>query len=175
MRDMAKFAVKIKRHEAKGNANAQAQHDGVTVAGIKYQGVALQWIATEMRANIVIAVAFKRCSDGTSHGVATLVEQALIDQCDMECGTQLRPGQAPNLASIRSDAAAAAAGVANLMHEVEGELCYMHGFDKIGASAVGELVRTKDGKPVNPFAEGKELMKVAQGIANHFSRSSQSR
>ena len=51
----------------------------------------------------------------------------------------------------------------------ETEVCGMHDGDKIGLSAVGDLVRTKNKAPVNPFPEGQKLMKKAHALAVHFS------
>ena len=41
--------------------------------------------------------------------------------------------------------------------------------DKIGRSAVGDLIRSKNKQPVNPFPEGQALMKIAHAMGVHFS------
>ncbi len=45
----------------------------------------------------------------------------------------------------------------------------MHDGDKIGQSAVGGLIRTKNKVAVNPFPEGQELMKKAHKLGTYFS------
>jgi hypothetical protein len=51
------------------------------------------------------------------------------------------------------------------------EVCGMHDGDKIGQSAVGGLVRTKNKTPINPFPEGQALIKKAHALGTHFSYS----
>ena len=51
----------------------------------------------------------------------------------------------------------------------EAEACDMHDSDKIDKSAMGELVRSTNKVPVNPFPEGVQLMAKFQGMAKHFS------
>ena len=51
----------------------------------------------------------------------------------------------------------AAKGVAGY-YGIEEEVCLMHDGDKLGASAIGHLVRTKNKKEVNPFPQGKALL-----------------
>ena len=53
----------------------------------------------------------------------------------------------------------------------ETEVCGMHDGDKIGQSAVGSLIRTKNKIPLNPFPRGQALMKKAHALAVHFSYS----
>ena len=45
----------------------------------------------------------------------------------------------------------------------------MHDGDKLGKAAVGELVRTKNKREVNPFHAGKALVKKVHDQAVHFS------
>ena len=52
----------------------------------------------------------------------------------------------------------AALGVARALG-VEDNVCLMHDNDKVGSSAVGNLVRTKNKKEINPFPEGQDLLK----------------
>ena len=65
----------------------------------------------------------------------------------------------------------AARSVANAW-KLEVEMCDMHDGDKVGASAIGRLVR-KDGRRniVNPFPEGQALEKKLNNQAKHFSES----
>ena len=52
----------------------------------------------------------------------------------------------------------AALGVARALG-VEDNVCLMHDNDKVGSSAVGNLVRTKNKTKINPFPEGQTLLK----------------
>ena len=52
----------------------------------------------------------------------------------------------------------AALGVARALG-VEDNVCLMHDNDKVGSSAVGNLVRTKNKREINPFPEGQDLLK----------------
>ena len=54
-----------------------------------------------------------------------------------------------------------------LLEEVE--VCGMHDGDKIGQSAFGALVRTKNKNSVNPFPRGQAHIKKAYALAVHFS------
>ena len=47
--------------------------------------------------------------------------------------------------------------------------------DKIGRSAIGELTRSKKKVIINPFVEGKALMKRFQDLAKHFSSTEKNR
>ena len=49
------------------------------------------------------------------------------------------------------------------------EVCGMHDGDKLGHSAVGNLVKMKDKQVVNPFPDGQALLKKAHALAVHFS------
>ena len=53
------------------------------------------------------------------------------------------------------------------MHHTK--VCGMHDGDKLGQSAGGALVRTKNKVVVNPFPEGQAVMKKAHDMAVHFS------
>ena len=52
----------------------------------------------------------------------------------------------------------AALGVAREL-DVENNVCLMHDIDKVCSSAVGNFVRTKNKREVNPFPEGQALLK----------------
>ena len=53
----------------------------------------------------------------------------------------------------------AALSVSNLLGITKAEPCDMHDGDKIGRSAIGELTRSNKKVVINPFVEGKTLMK----------------
>ena len=59
----------------------------------------------------------------------------------------------------------AALSVAEYIGLDKAEACDMHDSDKIGRSAIGELVRSTNKIPVNPFPEGVRLMAKFQGMA----------
>jgi hypothetical protein len=52
---------------------------------------------------------------------------------------------------------------------VEGERCNAHKSNKIGASAVGHLLRKKNKEIANPFPGGKQLMKKQLNAAKYCS------
>jgi len=169
MKQMLRFAINLKKEEAKGNSFAQVQHDGVTIQNVgKFQGIAIQYIAPGMEENFVICIGFGRCMISTSDSVARKVEKALINMCDIKSGTLLETGEMPCVGTMRSDGGAAS--VANYFEEMEGEICYMHGFDKMGAAALADLTRTAKGKETNPWPWGQQLSKIMQDIGTHFSR-----
>ena len=61
------------------------------------------------------------------------------------------------------------AGVSRELGLQETEVCGMHDGDKLGQSAVGNLVRMKDKQVVNPFPQGQALLKKAHALVVHFS------
>ena len=62
----------------------------------------------------------------------------------------------------------AALKVAEYLNFDEAEGCDMHDGDKIGRSAIGELVRSKNKQIINPFPEGVKLIEKFQGIGKTF-------
>ena len=69
--------------------------------------------------------------------------------------------------AMRADVAAC--GVAARLDMPETEPCGMHQGDKVGAAAIGQLVRSKQKKAINAFPEGVQLMQRCRNIAKHFS------
>lgn len=55
---------------------------------------------------------------------------------------------------------------------LEEEVCLMHEGDKIGASAVGSLVRRKRSRDINPFHSLQDTITTFRTIAKHFSYTS---
>ena len=55
---------------------------------------------------------------------------------------------------------------------VEQIICLMHDNDKLGQSGIGQLVRSRNKKEVNPFPEGQELIAKLRTVAKHFSYAS---
>ena len=157
---LLRFVLKMKYEQSKGNAFAQGMHDGVTLANhSKYQGYALQFISPDFDENLVVCFGFKKSVDNTDRALAEKFSGTF---------TQVTGLPLKVIGTIRSDEAAT--GVAKTLG-VESESCYMHTLDKIPASGIADLTRSKGGQVVNPFEEGAELMQQAQDIATHFSRS----
>jgi hypothetical protein len=73
------------------------------------------------------------------------------------------------IAVVTSDRAAA--GVGNVLEVPDSNVCLMHDGDKVGKSAIGDLVRSKKGKVINPFKAGQELVNRIHKLAVWFSYS----
>jgi hypothetical protein len=184
-------ALMMAAMETKGNRHAQATHDGVTLKDKrKYQALGLNF--SLMYRNWTIALGFVKCADGTSKGVASLYLKTFKDvTLGMEAADVART-------SISDEAAARVNALILVQHPkeaeptgepvigedgeidhdveveevdptVEGERCNMHKSDKIGASAVGHLVRKKNKQVANPFPGGKHLMKKQLNAAKYYS------
>ena len=69
----------------------------------------------------------------------------------------------------------AALSVAKHLGVGEVESWDMHDADKVGQSAIGELVRSKGKQPVNPFPQGVKLVTKNHNLAKHFSISAKNR
>ena len=69
----------------------------------------------------------------------------------------------------------AAMGVATELGFDDEEVCGMHDGDKVGASCVGKLVRSRNKVPVNPFQQGVDGIAFAHKIGVHFSKSPKNR
>jgi len=55
------------------------------------------------------------------------------------------------------------------MYDQDVEAYSMHDVDKIGTSGIGDLVRSKNKKPINPFPEDQKLVSKMHNIAKYFS------
>jgi len=150
-----------KSAQAKGNPFAQGVHDGGTlVSKRKYQAFGIQFIDPKWRRNLVVCIGFERCADGRDVAVAEKFRETLLTNSghrfdDIVCTV------------IQDRAAKGVSGHLGLDEEV----CGMHDGDKIGQSALGGLVRSKNKTPVNPFPEGQAIMKKAHTLGTHFSYS----
>ena len=154
-----RYVLRCKHKQAKGNQFAQGIHDGGTLDNKqKYQALGLQFIDELWRRNWVICIAMTPCFDGTDAAVAKLLDEKCEERTLFDIKTLA--------AMVISDRAAR--GVAAHL-EVDEECCLMHDGDKLGSSAVGALVRSKNKKPVNPFPEGVALMKKAHDMGVYFS------
>ena len=147
--------------QAQGNAFAQFIHDGGTLKNHKkYQALAMQFIAPDWDTNWVICFGFPRSTDNKDLQVAELAKAEFQKLTCME------------FESIFDSTIAdrAAKGVSGYL-EHEEEVCDMHDGEKLGRSATGILVRTKDKTVINPFPEGEKLMMNAKKIASDFTYS----
>ena len=134
--------------DAKGNSFCQFIHDGVTLDNkSKYQAYAMQFTDSKFRCNHVIAMSFRRVKSSTAQVVSDLARAVTKELTDHDFNTLFA-------ASVQD---AAAKSVARHLN-VEVETCDMHDGDKVGGSAIGELVRKNGrGGDKNPFKPGKDL------------------
>jgi len=142
-------AVTTKFKEGKGNPFLQFINDSCTLANkSKYQAFGLQFTDSSFQCNHVVAIAFKRALSSTSESVATMAREVVQEITGFDfnevCG-----------ASVQDAAARSVARLLNL----EEETCNMHDSNKIGRSAIGELLR-KDGSGgyINPFEPGELIV-----------------
>ena len=148
----------LKRNQAQGNAFAQFLHDGGTLASHKkYQALAMQFIMPDWSTNMVICFGFPRSKENKDIKVAELSVLTFEEVSGYKFDAIF--------ASAISDRAAK--GVAGELGLVE-EVCAMHDGDKLGQSATGALVRSKNKRSVNPFPEGVKLMANARKMGTDF-------
>ena len=117
--------------KAGGNAFGQILHDGGTL-DMKHQAFGLQFVDPRWNQNFVICLGLTPLKDGTAPAVADLLRRELKDTYKYD--------PAKIIAASMQDGAAVA--VAKELG-VETEICLMHSADKVGASAIGDLVRSK--------------------------------
>jgi len=101
------------------------------------------------RKNWVLCLAFTRSPSNTDSEVARLVQKVV----KKSTGGKFECEQV--VSTVIADVAAI--GVSTNMGIKEREACGMHQGDKLGASATGKLLRTKNKVVVNPFDEGMHL------------------
>ena len=154
----------LKRADAMGNKFAQGLHDGGTlVSKKKYQALALQFIAPDWSRNLVVTIALKKSSTNRDPDVANLWKEVMDERCG---GLQFEEV----VGRMRSDRAAK--GVAGVLEMEEEEVCEMHDTEKLGRSATGGLVRTRNKVAINPFPEGVDLVQRAHKVGAYFGYSS---
>lgn len=154
-----KFALGECTEEARGNAFAQFIHDGGTLKnGKKYQALATQFIDSKFLANLTVCFGFPRVTSSTDIETASTAYALMQENYGYDLLSVA--------GSARQDAAAL--GVARELG-LEEEICTMHAGDKVGSSAVADLVRTKNKQPVNAHAGLQAFMKNAQAMGTHFS------
>ena len=149
----------VKKHiKCKGNPFMQYIHDATTLDNSqKYLAIGAQFVPDDWSRNIVVALAFVPTKSTTGDACKILIENAFKACTSLEfdkvCGSGVQDKAALKTAQLLG---------------LEKESCDMHDGDKIGKSAIGELVRSRNRIPVNPFNEGKDLVKKFQDQAKHF-------
>lgn len=190
-----RHALALKRKQAKGNAFAQGQHDGGTLANrLKFEVFALQWVDPSFLRNNVIAIGLSTLADlrARQDDAARLVDE------ESDCLGQPLLGQQPMLTAahtganvaaefkhvveemtgqpfmqivattIQDGAAGSVAGHLPLRLQEE-EVCNMHLGAKISGAAIGELVRTRMKVAIDAFPDGQQLCARVLGVAKRFS------
>ena len=156
-----RYVIREKVAQAHQSPFAQGIHDGGTLENkSKYQAFGLQFVDQFWRRNHVICIGFVPSQENTSEAVSELFNRTVRDRT-LQTFSSI-------VASVIQDRAAKA--VASEL-DLESEVCGMHDGDKLGRSAVGNLVRSKNHHKVNPFNEGEQLMALAHKIGTHFSYS----
>ena len=152
--------IDYQMEKAGGNAFGQILHDGGTLDNhIKHQAFGLQFVDPRWNQNFVICLGLTPLKDGTAPAVADLLRRELKDTYKYD--------PAKIIAASMQDGAAVA--VAKELG-VETEICLMHSADKVGASAIGDLVRSKNKIPINEFPEGQAVMDNVGKMATYFNK-----
>ena len=131
--------------ECFGNQIGQAIHDCGTLADKhKVMALGLQIIMPGWDRNMAVALSVRRMESGKDVYQAKVIEQEILRRTGYTfeeiAGSSIQDG--------------AALGVAKELG-VEAITCLMHCNDKVGASAVGLLVRTRNRVELNAFPEGQ--------------------
>ena len=138
----------ILRHELQkkfqdglGNTFCQFIHDGCTLESqSKYQAFGLQYTDSNFASNNVVALTFRRARSSAGESVANLAREEVFNttgyRFDQIIGCSVQDAAARSVA-------------AHL--QLEEETCDMHDGDKIGRSAIGELLRTRNKVAINSF------------------------
>ena len=155
-----KNLIRKKSLEAQGNTFCQFIHDGCTLGNkSKYQAFGIQFVDSRYYNNHVVALTFERVLTSNAQSVADLAKLVVKDITGFDFG---------NLCGCSVQDSAAKSVARHL--ELEEETCDMHDSDKIGRSAIGELLR-KDGRGgvVNPFDAGKFFCSICCNDNSVFS------
>ena len=156
----ARVVLDSKVAEARGNAFAQFLHDGGTLEShVKFQAMAMQFIGADWASNFVLCFGLVAFPDGRDFAVAEKSKTTFESRF---------PGLKFNgiFGSVISDRAAK--GVGDHLDLQEIEVCLMHDGDKLGASAMGLLTRSKNTKVVNPFRKGEMIVENARKMSKSF-------
>lgn len=123
----------------------------------KYQAVGLQFVSLDFKRNIVACIAFSQLDAGTAVPVSNLIRKS-VEALDLvfedAVGASQQDGNAVKVARELG---------------LEEVTCLMHSGDKVGASAIGDLTRSRNKQIQNAFDTGQDLVDIARGVAKHFS------
>ena len=157
-----KMLLNLKMDEAQGNAFAQFLHDGGTLESHqKYQAFAIQFIAAQWFGNLTVCFGLVACADGHDLVISKLAVSTFEARVGLKFGDVF--------GSVISDRAAK--GVGNHLDVDEVEVCLMHDGDKVGASAIGLLTRSKNSRIVNPFRKGEVMVENARKMSSSLTMS----
>ena len=142
-----------------GGKHLQALHDGGTPAnGVSFNVVAVQQISTTWDRNDIWTLTCRPPNGKTDADVAADVKAAVESATGKDfletVGGMMQDGGAKGTAT-------------HLGYDAED--CMLHSPDKVGASAIGKLVRTRMKQPVNPFPEAQAVVRRARKVALVFS------
>ena len=139
-----RYVVASLRVRHGGNKFAQGQHDDVTLADKrKYTSMAFQAVFDYQ--NWVFCLGFAICEDGTGSGHA----EAYQDMFLLRAGCKVQDVMRHVVSDI------AGRKTAKEM-DIDDAACEMHQSDKIGRSAIGSLVKSRNNVVQNGFPEGTQ-------------------
>lgn len=142
-----------------GNKFSQGLHDCGTISDKRKRlAIGIQFIDMEWEMNHVICLGMSALRDGVAQTTVGLLQSLSRERMGADFSE--------TVACLTQDKAAAA--VARAM-DYEVDHCDMHQSSKISVSAVGVLVRTRQGKSVNPFKEGTQVMARMRDMREYFS------
>ena len=158
--------IRAKIDNSRGNKFAQIIHDGCTLDnGFKVQSVGLQFVDPKFRTNHVLCLCCRVCPGNLGVDISKFIQDVSLEVLGQELAVICD-------SSVQDRAALS---VSNHLGITEAEPCDMHDGDKIGRSAIGELTRSNKKVVINPFVEGKALMKRFQDLGKHFSSTEKNR
>ena len=124
----------------RGNAFSQAQHDGGSRHGIKYQVLGMQGVPPGLDKNLVLCIGCDVLLDSKGDTVALGLDDASFNVLGLKCSQLVN--------AVVSDRAALSVGknrdVFPLYQVIDVAPCLMHDMDKPQASALGKLVRSSN-------------------------------
>eukprot|EP00039_Didymoeca_costata_P019587 m.338136 g.338136 ORF g.338136 m.338136 type:complete len:811 (+) comp18321_c0_seq1:106-2538(+) len=148
-------------------AIGQIVHDvGKLANNSKYQAIGLQFIPVSWERNVVIAIGFVSSENNASPEVGSLIKTCMREF--LQIGAEEEFDVKDYVNSMGSNAAALKVATESDLG-YEAEVCLMHQGDKIGSSAVGDLVRSKNKVEVNPFEACQGLLTRTRRLATWYS------
>ena len=134
--------------ESPGRPFCMIIHDAVTLSNkAKYYSIGLQFTDKSFDCNHVTALSLGKVTTTTASSLAPHIQQIVHNMTSMELDVIVA-------SSIQY---CAALNVATEL-DLDPDKCAMHQGDKIGKSAIGELLRTRNRVQLNPFPAGVDLV-----------------